>query len=530
MLSINTKRLLCLGLFISLMVGCGKSKSTPTVTPMPSPAPVAALVESQNFKFNDCPFQAPQGMPPEAMQSVQCASLTVPEDRKQPDGPKIQLAVAIVKSSSVAPKPDPLLMLFGNPGIGLDLAISLSYVFDTIYTQRDLIIIDQRGTGYSQPSFSCPEFNKVSYESVTQNLSVQETNDRYIEASRTCANRVKATNANLTAYTTAAVAADLEDLRLALGYKQWNIMAFYNGSRLALTMMRDYPQDIRSVIMDSVVPLQANPLAEWGVNVEIMFDRLFQHCTEDEQCNKAFPQLKSTFYALLAQLDVQQVRVDVADLNSGEQYKVMLDSQQLINFIITLFNYYDVSDALSEVPRMIYQLREGKTETVSRLMGSHPSFNTGNIGVLAMAQWVGCNEEYHFTTAEQIAKANENIDLYLQKFFNAQADGTARACEEWGAPGVPAIENQPVTSGIPSLLLAGELNWFTPPAWAEWTAQTLSNSTTVEFFGIGGMVYTSSLWSDCSNKIVDAFLETPTAKPDTSCASKPVKLLWVTLP
>ena len=527
MLSVNPKLLICLGIILTLASGCGKSKPAPTATPMPSPAPIAALVESKNFIFIDCPFQAIQGMPSETMQSIQCANLTVPEDRKQPDGPKIQLAVAIVKSSSATPKPDPLLVLFGNPGIGLELATSLPYIFDTIYTQRDLIIIDQRGTGYSQPSFNCPEFDKVSYESVVQNLSMQETNDRYVEASRTCANRVKATNANLQAYTTTAVAADLEDLRLALGYNQWNIITFYDGSRLVLTMMRDYPQGIRSVIMDSVIPLQANPLAEWGINIGITFDRLFQHCADDEQCNKAFPQVKSSFYALLTQLDAQPVRVDVADLNSGEQYKVMLDSDRLINFFITVLNSFNANDALSEVPRMIYQLRDGKTEAISRLMGSHPPFTSG---ALAMAQWVGCNEEYHFTTPEQIAKVNENIDLNLQKFFDASVEGTTRACAEWGSPGAPAIENQPVTSSIPALLLVGDLNCSTPPAWAEWTAQTLSNSTTVEFYGIGEIVYASSLWSACADNIVDAFLETPIAKPDISCASKPARTVWITLP
>jgi pimeloyl-ACP methyl ester carboxylesterase len=527
MLSLSTKRILFLAIFISLAISCGKSKSTPTLTPIPTDAPVAALEEAENFKFIDCPFQIPEGMPQNVVLAIQCANLTVPEDRKQPDGPQIKLAVAIVKTNSTTPKPDPLLVLFGNPGYGLDLTINLPYIFENIYTQRDLIIIDQRGTGYSQPSFSCPEFDDLSHEAVIQNFGEQEGNNRYVEATRTCANRVKASTSNLLAYTTTAVAADLEDLRLALGVSQWNIFTLFDGSTLALTMMRDYPQAIRSVIMDSVIPLQADPIAELGTNVETAFDRLFQRCAEDEDCSKTYPKLKTTFYALLDQLNEQAVAIDVADLNSGERYKVMLDSDQLTYFIMLLLSSSIDRESLPEIPRMIYQLKEGKTEVIARLMGSHPLFNTG---YSAIGRWMDCNEEYHFSTLEQVTKANTNLDLHLQKYFNSQAEGIFRVCEEWGVPGVPETENQAVTSSIPTLLLAGEFDWNAPPAWADWTAQTLSNSTVLEFYGTGQIVYLSGTSSLCAHNIVNVFLETPTSQPDKSCASKPIDLLWVTLP
>ena len=141
-----------------------------------------------------------------------------------------------------------------------------------------------------------------------------------------------------------------------------------------------------------------------------------------------------------------------------------------------------------------------------------------------------CNEEYHFSTLEKVTKANTNVDPRLQKYFDSHAEGILRACEEWGGPGVPETENQAVTSSIPTLLLAGEFDWNTPPTWAEWTAQTLSNSTVLEFPGTGQIVYLSGTSSICAHEVVNAFLETPAARPDTSCSSKPIDLLWVTLP
>ena len=136
----------------------------------------------------------------------------------------------------------------------------------------------------------------------------------------------------------------------------------------------------------------------------------------------------------------------------------------------------------------------------------------------------------NFTTLEQVKQRNRNLNSHLQEYFNAQAEGSFEACEDWKAPGVSDTENQPVASGIPALLLAGQFDWYEPPEWAELTAQTLKNSTTVEFRGVGQLVYASSQWSVCSHQIVEAFLETPAVKPDTSCASTPFKITWITLP
>ena len=525
MLSIRLKRLLCLGTMLFMASGCGFFKSEPTIAPFISATEIALPVQASDLVYGECPFELPDDATPEAMPEVRCATLTVPEDWQKPDGSKIQLAVAIVKTASLEPKSDPLLVFIGNPGYGLFIAYVLSFLFEDIFAQRDLIIIDQRGTGFSKPALDCPELNSLS-TLVNVNLSLQEANDLLVEASNNCANKVKTSGVNLPFYTTAAEAADLEALRQVLGISQWNIFSLVNGSQLALTMMRDYPQSIRSVVMDSPTPLQANPALEWGANAEMTFDRFFERCSEDAGCVKAYPNLKETFLSLLDQLDEEPIPIDVANLSGGERNKVILDSERLITLILRLLNTVNDRESLPEVPRMIYQLQAGKTEVAARLMGRYPDMLPGS----AMQQWIACNEELSFITQEQVSLANENLNPHLRKYFNAQAQGSFRACEEWKAPGVPPIENQPVKSGIPTLLLAGEYDWSEPPSWAERTAQTLSQSTVVIFPGLGQVVYASSRWSVCSKQIVNAFLETPTAKPDISCASIPFKETWITLP
>jgi pimeloyl-ACP methyl ester carboxylesterase len=527
MLSMRLKRLLCLWSLLFLASGCGIfNKPEPTIPPLIPETVIAIPVEPDDLQYVECPFEDSENIPQEARADIRCANLTVPEDWQQPNGPKIKLAVAIVKTANTEPKPDPILVMIGNPGYGSYIAYVLPYIFENIFAQRDLIIVDQRGTGFSDPSIECTEISNLSIAS-NANLSLQEANDRLVEASRTCFTKVKASGINLSDYTTTAEAADLDYLRQVLGISKWNIYSVLNGSRLALTMMREYPQVIRSVVLDSPVPLQVNPTTEWGTNVEKTFERFFNRCAGDVQCAKYYPDLKETFYVLLDQLDAEPIVFDVANQNSGERYKVSLDSERMITLFLLLLNTVNDRESLPEVPRMVYQLRDGKTEAVKQLMGRLPQ---DVLPSSAMDFWMNCNEELHFTTLEQVRTSNANINPHLREYFDAQAEGGFRACEEWKAPGVSDSENQPVASGIPTLLLAGEYDWNEPPEWAKLTAQTLRNSTVVEFPAIGQIVYASSQWSVCSHQIVEAFLETSAVKPDTSCASAPFKITWITLP
>jgi pimeloyl-ACP methyl ester carboxylesterase len=356
---------------------------------------------------------------------------------------------------------------------------------------------------------------------------MKEANDKLLEASQSCANTIMASGANLSAYSTAAMAADMEALRQALGVSKWNIFTMSDGSLLALEMMRDYPQGIRSVVMDSVVPPQANPALEWGSNALAGLDRFFQRCAENDNCNQAYPQVKETFYNLLDQIDTQPIQVDVSDLNSGKQNKVVLDSEKMLTFLLDMLLEVDGSQNLAEVPRMIYQLRGGKTEAIARLMGnSYPN----NLPRTAMRLWLDCSEDMSFITLDQVKQANASVGQHLEQYFNTQEEGSFNACEPWKAAKAAEYVNLPISSSIPALLLTGEFDWAEPPAWAEQTAKNLSNSTVVVFSGAGQIVYASNQWSDCSHKIVDAFIETPNTKPDTSCATKTSKITWITLP
>jgi pimeloyl-ACP methyl ester carboxylesterase len=175
---------------------------------------------------------------------VQCGYLSVPEDHTRPQGSKIRLAIAIFKSASAHPKPDPVVYLQGGPGGPLVDALGPSFTSNSLAAwpgDRDLILLDQRGTGNSQPSLACPELTTMAHA-------------RFVEAMRACHDRLVREGINLNDYTTLQSTGDVHDLVQALGYRQANLYSISYGTRLALTVMRLSPSDVRSVVLDSVFP------------------------------------------------------------------------------------------------------------------------------------------------------------------------------------------------------------------------------------------------------------------------------------
>jgi pimeloyl-ACP methyl ester carboxylesterase len=238
---------------------------------------------SSAFQQAPCPF-ALSGSLVEG-KNVTCGFLTVPEDRSQPQGPTIQLAVAIFKASSLHPAPDPVLVLGGGPGQALLENQGPRYNVGNLLSNRDLILLDQRGAGYSQPSLRCLD-----------NETLQACHARLVKS-----------GINLNAFTTLENAADVHDLIRALGYRQVNLEGVSYGTRLALTVMRLYPADLRSVVLNSVAPPQVNLFTSVPQAAGRAFDVLFQGCAADRSCNATYPHLQAVFYQLVADLNTTPV-------------------------------------------------------------------------------------------------------------------------------------------------------------------------------------------------------------------------------
>ena len=225
-----------------------------------------AASRTSQFLSAPCAFVVPSGA------WVQCGWLTVPENRLRSGGRNIRLHVAIYKSRT-RPLPDPILWLVGGPGGRANLFASKLYdqVVKPYIAKRDFIVVDLRGSGYSQPALDCPNPSGPPVEWVPA-----------------CRERLTSM-ADLDCYNSAAVAADLDDLRRALEIREWNLLGESYGTRYALSAVRDYPQGIRSVVLDSVVPPEIDEFADGPGKFEGALNALFADCAADPKCAVPFP-------------------------------------------------------------------------------------------------------------------------------------------------------------------------------------------------------------------------------------------------
>lgn len=491
-----------------LLAACNPTPQGPTDTPTPPPG-------QARYEKTDCPFpNKPSGV------TVECGYLVVPEDRSKSDSPMIKVAVAVFKSQSSNPKPDPVVYLEGGPG-GSPLRSYLKPGYFEIFFQpflqeRDLILVDQRGTGYSQPALDCPEYYQMQIDLFNQDLPPAEVEIKNDQAITACRTRLAGQGINLGAYTSAANAADLADLRKLLGYEQWNLYGISYGTRLALTIMRDHPEGLRSVVIDSVYPPQASLVTEVPANIDRALDLMFTTCAADPQCNAAFPNLRQVFFDTVQKLNAAPaaLTLTVPTLenvpNSGQAVPALFDGNSFINLV---FQSMYATSIIPSLPQLIYEVKNGEYGSVVQLQNQFlQSWDSLSQG---MYNSVECFEEIPFSTAAELQTAMQAYPDLGDAF--GSPDAQFKTCQIWSVGSAAAIENQAVTSDIPTLVMAGKFDPITPPAWAQLVAQGLSKSYYVEVPNGG---HGSSLTESCPQSLVAAFLNDPTQKPDTTCLDK----------
>ncbi len=523
-----------MGLFLLVLIlptlACGAVDSVEPVdsggaeiAPTDLPSDAQPSLESEaSYVTDDCPFDIPNGY------SMECGYLTVPENRSDPNSATIDLAVAIVLVAN--PAPDPIIYLAGGPGssaIDEFIGAPESWDINQFLYGSDLILLDQRGTGYSYPTLNCWEMEEVDYANSTSD------NPDY-DAALACHDRLVSEGIDLSAYNSAESAADVEDLRIALGYDEWNLFGISYGTKLALTVMRDYPDHIRSVIIDSVYPLNVEaPEEEAGTIYEAM-QTTFEGCAADADCNAAYPDLEAVLADTVLRLDDQPATAELSDPDTGDLYEATVSGDDILNSIST--NLY-IAESIPYLPRMIYETADDVFDTYDYLTagGSGAARDSGAArGRQAdedysdsegMNYSVECNEEYSFTDYDSAyARAGSEVpDPFFTPLF-AGPSQTFDVCDFWGAGTANAIEDQAVVSDIPTLVMAGEYDPITPVRWAELAASTLSNSTLVVIPATGHGVTGSDA---CANEIADQFIADPSIPPDTSCIDPSIVPYWV---
>lgn len=466
------------------------STAAPT-TPPPTTPPVAPAALTETPCPGDYPGRA------------RCSTLVVAADHADPSAGTISLPVTVFPATGSAPVADPIVVPAGGPGF--PGANDFSWNQSRWNEQHDIVVYDQRGTGGAVPNLECPDVDALFVMTLQSAAPYLDERDAFTAAQDACLAGFTAAGIDLGDYDSEASAADLEAMRVALGYGPWNIIGISYGGRLALTAMRSHPQGIRSVILDSVYDVTYGGPAATVQAVERAFTRLAEGCAADAACASRYGDLAALIEQVRQQYNTAPAVVSV-DLDG--------DGEGPREFVITgddlmagLFNRLYDDSLIPLLPQVVTSLANGETGVLSVLIQDGVRIATGFAD--AMEFVVDCADNAGLGAQAADAAVFEDpgrLGLVVAQGGLCPAD--------W--PAAPGPFNAPVESDIPALVLAGSYDPITPPDGTRAVAERLPNSTFVLVEPGGHAVID---FSECMRDIGLAFLTDPTATLDASCAA-----------
>ena len=450
----------------------------------------AATVQRGRVQFKPCDS-------PTLTSEALCGKYEVYEDRVARTGRKIALNLILLPASSAKPAADPLFYLAGGPG-GAATAYASEKFMNGLRRNREVVLLDQRGTGDSNP-LNCP--SPGSKEDMRGYFGEPFPTER-IRACRAELEKV----ANLKLYTTSIAMEDLDEVRGALGFDRINVYGGSYGSTAALVYLRLHPEHVRTVAVFGVAPPDAKLPLSFARSVQNAMDRLFADCAADSPCHGAYPNLESEFKTVLSQFDKGPVQMKVPNVFSGQEQEVTVTRDAFVDGIRQLFY---VPNAAAALPALIHLGAQGNA---GALVGTAFQVVVQIDRQIArgMQFSVICSEDTPFITEADIKQSSAN-----SFYGDARTRPTMRACAEWPRATVPASFLDPIKSDAPVLLVSGELDPVTPPWLAEPVARSLPHGRHVIIHNGTHNSY------ECVEGLVADFIDKGTAEGlDTSCVEK----------
>ena len=439
---------------------------------------------------------------------LRCGYVDVPERRLDVTDPSavntIRLAVVVLPATDATPADDPLFVAQGGPG-GSTIDVFTDLLLGSpLRDRRDIVLFDQRGTLYSDPNLICTEMQARKDELFM--ASDEEYPALLAQVTSDCRARLTAAGIDVAAYNSLENAADVDDIRRALGYADINFYGVSYGTLLGFHLMRMFPDHLRSVILDGVVPPQVNFITESAASEERVFAAFFAACAADEACVAEYGDLETRFFDLVDALNAEPVELRVLHPDGGPSERFAFYGDDLIDFFYQLF-YWSGSPGI--LPKVLVDAEAGRFGYIEAILASIIFDDTFSDG---MYNSVICTEDVDFAPAEV------NLDGVRPSFsagFVEELHEYIVACELWQVPPFGAEIDAPVASDIPTLLLSGAFDPITPPAFAAAAAASLPNSRNVVLATGGhGVAFGTD---PCVDDIVDAFLAAPAVAPDDAC-------------
>ena len=432
-----------------------------------------------------------------------CGTLDVLENPENPVGRVIPLNIMLLPATSTVTKPDPIFFLAGGPGqSAVDAGVFIFSSLDETRRDRDVVLVDQRGTGKSHP-LSC-DFSDENHNFIKTSDQLLETS---IQLMKAC---LMAYDADPAYYTTPIAMDDLNEVRAYLGYQSINLLGVSYGTRAALVYMRRHGNTVRSAVLDGLVPTTMQIPANIAIDADAAFEKLLEDCHKQEGCNDAFPLLAAHYDSLTNRLQRAPEKISLPHSRTGEHLEVSVDAKMLSGVIRNVL-YDRLLSTL--IPLAIHEAYEGNYQPLASLaLVFEPERPIIDSGMMAS---VLCAEDMRLTkSANATSRFNNQIHDLLKPI-----------CNFWPQGDIPNDYFTPVNSDVPTLLLSGALDPVTPPKYAWEASATLSNTQHVVVAGVGHGVATQG----CVPEIIASFFSNPTpADVNAGCTANLKRLAFFT--
>ena len=429
-------------------------------------------------------------------EEILCGTHEVYENREARKGRRIPLNVMVIPALSPRPAPDPLFVLVGGPGqAATDGAEAFSQLFAEVRQNRDIVLVDQRGTGRS---------NRLDCTLASVNDAIQAfvAYDIPRDQIRRCRAELER-KADLRFYTTPVAMDDLDEVRAWLGYEKINVYGGSYGTRAALVYLSRHPERVRTLTLRAVFSLN---LLYSPRDAQAALDRLFDDCAKDAACSRAYPNLRADFQTVLERLAKSPARITVKDPRTNQPAEVVITRDAFAGGVRRLL--YDTG-AQRSIPYFITRALAGDFKPYESVVGP----TLGLLGALSLGMnlSVTCPEGMSRVKPSDVERATRGTFLGAH-----MANGIIGACREWARPPLPKSYFEPVRSDVPALIFSGVLDPQTPPVWGAEVARHLPNSRHVVMEGIA-----HGPFPPCAVKLMARFVETADAKSlDTACVSE----------
>ena len=423
-------------------------------------------------------------------EQARCISVDVDESPRDPSGRRLRILVAVLPAKGPAPHHEPLVLIQGGPGVPGTLMAQNFQQREVLRERRDLIFFDQRGTGGSG-SVNCAFLNRYNF------LGALFPTDHV-----TACRRAAARQADVSRYTNTTSADDLEAIRQALGVEAWSLAGFSFGTRLAQTYARRFPKRVKSVILDGIVPFDAELTADLAQSMERSLDFVVRRCERDRDCSHRYPDTQRALVRLSRQLDSAPVPVTVTD-DGG---RTLSGSFGRWDFAYAIRGML-YGPLAASIPAWVNSAERTKDFSEFALVYWQRTRWVGDSTSVPLHLGVYCSEDMPFTDSVTAVHRALGTMIGPRYYLEYRA-----GCAAWPMPRASAEMRQPWTSDIPTLLFSGERDPVTPPEYGTRVASRLRRG---RHFIIRGGGHAEQ--SPCKTQVMTTFLNDPGRDLSRTC-------------